>query len=93
MYCMSSRCCAAFVLQHVAEGSPRHPPHSLAAAQLGAIAHLEHSLWQQPGAGWEGLGLSPASLQTSTFGGRVGSRTLSPAVRSSGEMVQPERLR
>lgn len=87
----NSRCRVAFVLQHVTRGSPGHPPHSLATAQLGSIAHLELWLWSEAGLVERAWDAAPAFLQNPTFGGRVGSWTLSPAVHSSGRVVQPDR--
>lgn len=91
MYFVSSRCRLAFVLHHVTMGFPQHPPHSLAVAQLGTIAHLERSLQQQPGAGREGLGVSPYLPSTLHILGQGGQQSLSPAVHSSSEMVLPDR--
>lgn len=73
MYFVRSRCRLAFVLHHLTMGSPQRPPRSLAMAQLSTIAHLEHLLRQQPGAGREGLGLSPCLPSTLHILGRVGN--------------------
>lgn len=60
-YSTGSRCWAAFVLQHVAQGSPGFTPWL--QPSWGAIAHLECLQRQRPRAGRESLGLSaPAFL-------------------------------
>jgi hypothetical protein len=70
----------AFFLQCVAQGSPSICLAPWLRPSWGAIAHMEHLLWQQPWAGRENLGQSPAFLQTYILDGNVDNGTVPPGV-------------